>query len=402
MPSERLIYTDLTNNNNKFWHAETSGNTLTIEWGRVGDASQKKVRTYASAYDAEKDFNSRRNAKLRDGYTKQQTLSGTRPVNIAFVAKVQIQHSQDKETEALIDFLVKRNIHHIEGTTSIRMEAGQLTTPLGPVTSEGLDEAEVLLQRMTIPNVNLNELANKYLRIVPRSTGRRKMEGKELFGTARQLEQEQATIDSLRAVLKDMETKVVNSVDGPPVFSTKLDIINSDLDDFRKINSLFRSSINRSHQSSRLNLYKVWKMSITSASESFEKQLGNVKRLWHGTKDANLLSILKNGFIIANRGNGIAITGRMFGDGLYFSDQSTKALNYASGFWGAASERKFMLLNDVAMGREFIPSRGFSGRTCPPGYDSTFAKAGQSGVINNEMVVYRQSQINPLYLCEFR
>ena len=27
-------------------------------------------------------------------------------------------------------------------------------------------------------------------------------------------------------------------------------------------------------------------------------------------------------------------TGRMFGNGVYFSDQSTKALNYAYGYWG--------------------------------------------------------------------
>jgi hypothetical protein len=34
-------------------------------------------------------------------------------------------------------------------------------------------------------------------------------------------------------------------------------------------------------------------------------------------------------------------------------------------------------------------------------YDSTFAKARWSGVINNEMIVYDTRQINPKYLVEF-
>ena len=35
------------------------------------------------------------------------------------------------------------------------------------------------------------------------------------------------------------------------------------------------------------------------------------------------------------------------------------------------------------------------------GYDSTFAKAGVSGVINNEMIVYNENQFDLTYLVEF-
>ena len=101
----------------------------------------------------------------------------------------------------------------------------------------------------------------------------------------------------------------------------------------------------------------------------------------------------------------MAITGRMYGDGVYFSDQSTKSLNYATGSapgqYGGGSQRKFMLVNDVAMGKPYMATRSFSGG-CPRGYDSTFAKAGSSGVRNNEMIVYRTSQVRPTYLCEFK
>jgi poly [ADP-ribose] polymerase len=92
----------------------------------------------------------------------------------------------------------------------------------------------------------------------------------------------------------------------------------------------------------------------------------------------------------------------MFGDGLYFSDQSTKALNYATNFWrgGGSTRRIFMFLADVAMGKAYTPS-GW-GRDFPrKGYDSTFAKGGKSSVSNNEMIVYKTNQANLKYLIEF-
>ena len=122
--------------------------------------------------------------------------------------------------------------------------------------------------------------------------------------------------------------------------------------------------------------------------------------LWHGTRVSNLLSILRSGFVIPPA-NAPHCTGRMFGNGVYFSDQSTKSLNYSFGYWGGARERNcFMLLNDVAMGKHFVPK--LWSHTYPKKrYDSTFAKARWSGVINNEMIVYDTRQINPKYLIEF-
>ncbi|WP_430326539.1 hypothetical protein, partial [Salmonella enterica] len=60
------------------------------------------------------------------------------------------------------------------------------------------------------------------------------------------------------------------------------------------------------------------------------KKVGNIKELWHGTRVGNVLSIMKGGFVIPPS-NASHVTGRMFGNGVYFSDQSTKSLNYAYG-----------------------------------------------------------------------
>ena len=88
--------------------------------------------------------------------------------------------------------------------------------------------------------------------------------------------------------------------------------------------------------------------------------------------------------------------------GIYGSDQSTKSLNYAQGYWskGAKDNNCFMFVMDMAMGKEYIPS-GPSQNLPKPGYDSTYAVGGKSGVMNNEMIVYNINQVNLKYLIEF-
>jgi poly [ADP-ribose] polymerase len=53
------------------------------------------------------------------------------------------------------------------------------------------------------------------------------------------------------------------------------------------------------------------------------------------------------------------------------------------------------------MGKYYIPTSSGRGSYPVPGYDSTWAKAGQSGVINHEMIIYKLNQCNLTYLVEF-
>ena len=141
---------------------------------------------------------------------------------------------------------------------------------------------------------------------------------------------------------------------------------------------------------------------MATAFTAKAQEIGNVKLHWHGTKASNLLSILKQGLIIPPA-NAIQCTGRMFGNGIYGSEQSTKALNYATNYWNPSGEdedRVFMLLCDFAMGKEYHPqsySRNFPAK----GYDSTYVAPGAANTINQESVVYELDQVNLKYLCEF-
>jgi poly [ADP-ribose] polymerase len=147
-------------------------------------------------------------------------------------------------------------------------------------------------------------------------------------------------------------------------------------------------------------VYTVEIAGMMRAWEDDGAKLDNQWELWHGTKTANLLSIIKSGFLLPGATPG-AVTGAMFGRGIYASDQSTKSLNYASGYWsGRRDANCFMFVIDMAMGKYFVPPHSMSNLP-KPGFDSTFAKGRESGVMNNEMIVYRTSQVRPRFLVEF-
>ena len=55
-----------------------------------------------------------------------------------------------------------------------------------------------------------------------------------------------------------------------------------------------------------------------------EKGIHNVRQLWHGSRNENWLSIAKNGLLLNPNA---VITGKMFGNGIYFATSSMKSWN---------------------------------------------------------------------------
>ncbi|MBS3975019.1 MAG: hypothetical protein KGZ89_09165, partial [Actinobacteria bacterium] len=91
-----------------------------------------------------------------------------------------------------------------------------------------------------------------------------------------------------------------------------------------------------------------------------------------------------------------------FADGIYFANQSSKSINYCDGgYWtgGSGSGKVYMFLASVAVGNAYTP-KGPTSQLPPKGYHSYWAKAGYSGVRNDEIIVFDLSQIRLDYLLE--
>lgn len=417
----RLIWTDADVNHNKFWHGFLfDNNDVKVEWGRVGYGAQTKTHVGVGASKLDK----LEKEKTAKGYRPQRTISGTTgnssspakivaSSNLADVATKEIGYKNPR-VAALVKWLAEVNIHQIVANTKITFNAaaGTFSTPLGLVTNDGIDDARLILDKV-VPFVDKHDFENAkfkqyvmdYMTIIPQDVGMGRGWHRDIFEDAAALRKQTDILDSLSASLQQAVQPVKSKDDGKPVartFEVDLDIVDkgSEID---RIRNFFKGTKGNHHDVATLDVKNVYQVRIPTIADAFERdgrKVGNIFQLWHGTKASNLLSILKVGLIIPRSG-APHVTGRMFGDGLYFSDQSTKSLRYATNAWtrGGNSDRTFMFLCDVAMGKAHTPSNTLS--HIPSGYDSCFAKAGKSGVSNNEMIVYRTSQANLVHLIEF-
>ncbi|NEO83498.1 MAG: WGR domain-containing protein [Spirulina sp. SIO3F2] len=411
-----LIYVEVDENSNKVWKGFLwPDNTFEAQWGRVGKKLQCKTYQFSSLYMAQLKFESMKRAKLRKGYTEAQVVT---EANVAVslsnrelkaIAAKQIHHGRDPRAKLLIQYLVEQNIHQILSQTQITYNSttGTFSTPLGCVTPSAIAQARDYLWRIACARRKttdtFRQLVSQYLRLIPQDMGH-KLDA-AVFHNKKEIRRQHDILDALDAAVEvtlpkdakqDLFHCTINRVPGSTPDGRQT---------FRWIRKLYQSTLNPNHYAADYQLSRVYEVEIPSMAQAFEakaEQLGNVKLHWHGTKAGNLLSILHKGLIIPPP-SASHCTGRMFGNGIYGSVQSTKSLNYATNYWydsGEDEQRIFMLLCDFALGKSYRPktwSRSFP----VPGYDSTVVEPGDANVMNQESIVYQVSQVSIRYLCEF-
>lgn len=427
---EKYIKSDVNNNNNKWWTIQLFDNDDVItKWGRVGDTGQIKTFPGAGSGFLEKkcrEKESHRNGEIpyrklnvinSDGVTT--TNKTCTPVSaIKEIAKKQIKTS-NPTVARLIDYLAKVNAHQISVATGGKITyndtTGLFSTPLGIITQDNIDKANDIL--IDIGDLvaggkyasKMGDLTNDYMMLVPQDIGHKRLDVKEFWADLNKVQYQKQILDNLQASLVSATTQPskTKTIDIPEtkIFDCQVELI-EDGKEIDRIRKLYRKTRQSMHSCNHLDVKTVYSLAINTVKEAFDKdgaKMKNVWELWHGTRSSNLLSILKAGLIIPPS-NASNVTGRMFGNGVYASDQSTKALNYAYGYWGGSSGKDnncFMLMVQMAMGNYYTPRSSFSANKAPSGYDSTFAQAHKSGVYNNEMIVYRTSQVNLTHLIEF-
>ena len=417
--------------NNKYWNITLfDDGSVEVHFGPQGQDGQRKMFPAGHVKSGRSGFDSyiREKTSPRKGYTENRVLEAVKSDlsthvmaskhELANKAINDIANGQP-ELQKLLKYFADVNAHNLfeasGGKITYNSTTGLFSTTQGVVTLDQIREARDLLDSIAIfsnqgvfNSDSFFAKVNPYLSLIPQEGLVRKMNFEEMFGSAG-LQKQTDILDGLEtsyasAISSPKQIDQKNGDDAAPMFKVTLDRVNLK-SEFDEVRDLYRRTKGGHRDVSDYDVYTVYRLKINAMADAFEKigkKIGNIKRLWHGTKASNVLSILKSGFFLPRSGGTIQITGNLYGAGLYFSDQSTKSIRYATGAWGGggATDRKFMFLADVAMGKSYIPTGSYSFRM-PKGYDSCFAKANISGVLNNEMIVYNTAQANPVYIIEF-
>lgn len=414
-------------NNNKAWQITLYDNDdVLVEWGRVGKALQSKLHSSVGRRKFERLINDKTSKSNSPDklYTEVKAIdsnnstisksSSIKNVDLKEIAKKQIKYNSPILAN-FIEWLTEINAHNIlvatGGSVQYNVDSGQFKTPMGIIAPEQVKEARNVLfnlaKDVTNKNYddNFNYNLNHYLRLIPHDFGMRKINPLTFLPDMNSVQKENDILDGLDASFNDaLKPKDNNSITKTEekVFDTELNLV-TDRDIIERINKKYETTKKGNHSCSHLKLKCVYSVLIKSTKDKFDKVshvVGNIHELFHGTSSQNLLSVLKSGLKVIPPSTAY-ISGKMFGNGTYASPCSSKALNYSFGYWNnTRHNRCFMFLVDFCCGKVYVPRS--SNETFPKkGYDSTWAKQNISGVINDEVIVYKDEQCNPTYLLEF-
>jgi Uncharacterized conserved protein len=414
-----LVKTKVTDNNNKFYEVNLYADGSVVgRNGRVGTDGvlQKKGNIGEAGWEKLVAEKKKGGYKPVDIATVETSSNGSATIreSLADIAKRDIT-GNNPVLNKLIDDLTAQNRFQLLNATGGQIDIvdGVVKTPVGPVTIGAVQNARsklVTLETLVTKNTSDDsyiETLEDYLTFVPQKIPLRRGWEKNFFTEFTDFKRQNDLLDQLENSIISYKPPVADPTSKEDELKRVFGYSMRLLDDpatFKRIQKFYTDNINRGHASSHLKLKNVYVLSNDDSLQDYSKvvrDIGNQRELWHGTRAHNVLSILKGGLIIPTSAGGYTITGRMFGDGVYFSDQSSKSLNYAYGYWGGGTRQEncFMLLANVAMGKSYTPS-GPTGRL-PSGYHSMYAIGGKSGVMNNEMIVYKLNQVHLNFLCEF-
>lgn len=436
---KHLVNVESGTNANKFYQATLlADGSIQTRWGRVGAAGQSQVKQGGRSA-----FDSLIRAKSRKGYTEVDVLapsttmkSGGENSRLRETAAASLIAAANPQLTDLVDRLVAANKHNLMeasgGLITVDV-SGQVTTPLGIISARSLADARRILTQMSSMSggSQRTKLTEEYLRLVPQKVSVSAGRGwaGTWLDTMTSVKTQAELLDALDASVSYADQTRRNAEDAAskaegkaPVqsdfFRYKVDLVDPGSDEYQSVIARYQDTVQDVHQWAKARkLKRVYRLEDTQRAPEIadaHERVRNVRRLWHGTGAANVLSIMQKGlFVPPTRGSGIHIAGRMFGDGIYLSRSASKSLGYSVGVWGGGrSGGTFMFLTETAMGNELRPSGPHYDQSLPRrarteknsrgrAYDSINVNAGTGGVRNHEAVVWEADQVKLSWLVEF-
>lgn len=419
-----LVCVDANNNHNKFYEAILNDDySIDVKYGRVGQSSVSH-----HYYPHEKNFSILVQSKISKGYTDETALHSVKENARAAHKDLTYEPISDEIVRELVEELIK---------SSNEFMKSNYTVTLAEITQKMIDEAENDIDELV-------EIANNY----PTSS---------VYAFNRKLEELFADIPrKMRDVSKhlynpneDMARTSGNYTEQDIARTTAAfeRIIQRERDMLDNIRGQLIPTIQRQsqHDGTVLDAYGLSVREVTYRQEDeitthlgkdyngldverryvrafavennrtrqdyedFKRQHSLSQRdcalFYHGSKVENWFSIMKQGLSLNPDAK---ITGKMFGNGLYFASDARKSLNYmdvkGSRWNDGQRDSGYMAVYAVALGKCYKPtgalSPSFSKRNLRDGCLSVYADKMLTGLNNDEYIVYDQSQCTIKYLLE--
>lgn len=385
-----LNFTDIINNNNKYYNLElieaTDGkHYLLTQYGRVGASGVKEYRLCSNKDDAEQEAIKIVKSKNKKGYVEVKLLKAdvgsevgkskveTNSVSIESLKKMGVEVKEEGEPSKLHN-QVQDLVRTWFGVTQefIELNLDVKKCPLGQLSLDQIDKAKQILEEARNivhgkkPDVKeLNKLTSLYYSNIPHVLGHRINADLLRFDDDPKIDHAYDVLD----VFSDAKN-VQGVISKKSAVDSQYATLNADLEYidpadpiWKWVDTMVHGTRASNHSGlGKLKTHKIFKVNRhneekhwLAQSEKIAKECGkfvpsdiyaklvserpdvpkelqslykkaNILPGWHGTRRANMIGITTKGLLI--RPSGVAHAGSMYGDGIYWAVHSTKSINY--------------------------------------------------------------------------
>lgn len=404
-----LVMVDPRNNNYKFYEMTDNGNgTFTAKYGRVG-AHSCQTKNYPMS-----KWNSTYNSKIRKGYEDKTEIYGidtsgqqqmavndqSKREEVKKKANKQITDEQFDLWAFLKQFTtatMRRTFINAESITPAMVnESERLKNQLSSLASQNnlREFNEVLCQLMSI--------CPRY--ISSRTGGYGGVE-EWLAHTANDFQKIIDREESLILTMKSSMTYTSTSINSQGYEAGYIsDTVKTATDAQREV---VMKHLPRDLRDKVMYIYRVIpEVKSKQYKEYCEKNdIHRTKLLWHGSRNENWLSIISTSLSLNPNAK---ITGKMFGNGIYFAPDAHKSWGYtssSSAYWTREnSNYAIMGLYETAYGKPLDCDRAYSysdSYVRSRGYDCVHAHKGAS-LYRDEIIYYHEDAMCLQYLVVFK
>lgn len=389
--SEKYLIMVTLNNNNKYYKMlpDSDGKGFTVIYGRVGNEGQK------NRYPA-KDWDKIYRSKINKGYVDQTAIMKVTSEE-EMEEFLPIVNSSVRKLVEELQRLAKQTVR-----TNYRISATQVTQAM-------IDEAEELLRQMSYETdkVRFNRTLLKLFEIIPRKMANVMSFTARTDGEmAKIVQREQDLLDVMKG---QMQTGNVIKAKENTHAGTILDALGIGIAECSKKElEEIKSHLDPDTRAHFKNAWAVKNNKTEAAFEKYIKEKGikDYRYYYHGSRSENWWSILNNGLKL-NPTNAV-ITGKMFGQGIYFAPKAKKSLGYTSvrgAYWTHGNATTgYLAVYKIAYGKPYdvhdFQSSFYSydkNTMKRMGADCLHAHAGAM-LQNDEVVIYHEDAATIRYL----
>ena len=381
-----------SDNNNKFYEMLEENGQIKVNYGRVEVTS-------TTIYKPLQQWNSIVREKEKKGYKNVTDL-------VSVKEEIKPKAVVEQKTEEIKDVYVREFIDLLEKYTKGLVSTTYSVTPKS-VTEQQIKEAQMLIDELhnykKFTEAQTNSFLIKLYTTIPRKMKDVRLHLLPHLDLDKTLQQEQDNLDAMSSLI---DKKVVEK----KTKKVKVKKANTVLDKMGVSMEMCSPTpeiqyiVDQLNKQSYHKVHKIFKVKKDSEDEKLGSWIKNRKNketrfLIHGTRMTSVLPIMEQGLKIRPQGN-FQFSGKVYGDGNYFSETASKSLNYT----GGTQDRVFFVY-EVHTGNPFVYKGWYNGNSFPLNYnelnkrdfDSTFVEAG-GGLLNSEIIVYKEEQCSPKYI----